>query len=183
MKRVLTAALFLFVVALPCSARGLRVGGSIGYYSVADSVYKDTYGSGNLMYGVFLGHDLLRILEIRGEVSYFWDKGETTLTKEKIELSMIPVVIGVRIKPIEAKKLSPYVGAGVDFYSFKEKARLGNTSGSTTGFHIEGGSYIGLGQRFCLDLNLRYARAEAQPFDEKIGLGGWRAGLGLGYSF
>jgi hypothetical protein len=54
--------------------------------------------------------------------------------------------------------------------------------GSTTGFHIEGGSYIAVGRRFHIDLNLRYVKADAKPFDETIKLGGWRAGVGVGYS-
>ena len=159
------------------------MGGSIGYYSVADSIYKDTYGSGNLIYDGSLSYDLLRHFEIRGEVGYFKDKGQLTLTREEIKFSMIPVVLGMRAKLVKIKELSPYLGAGVDFYSFKERARLGDTSGSTTGFHIEAGSYIALGRRFYMDLNLRYVKADAKPFDETIRLGGWRAGVGVGYSF
>jgi opacity protein-like surface antigen len=89
----------------------------------------------------------------------------------------------MRVKLIEIKKLSPYLGAGVDFYFFKERARMGDTSDSTTGFHIEGGSYIALGQRFHIDLYLRYIKADAKPFDETIQLGGLRAGVGVSYSF
>jgi opacity protein-like surface antigen len=183
MKPVFCALVCLLVFAVYSSGAAFRVGGSVGYYSVDDSIYKNTYGSGNLIYGGSLSYDLWRNFEIRGEVSYFRDKGEMTLTKEEIKLSLIPVVIGIRAKLVKIKKLSPYLGVGVDFYSFKEKARLGDTSGSTTGFHIEGGSYIALGQRFHIDLNLRYAKADAKPFDETIKLGGWRTGVGVSYSF
>jgi len=183
MKQILNTLAYLLIFTLYSSAGALRVGGSIGYYSVADSIYKDTYGSGNFIYGGSLSYDLLRNLEIRGEVGYFKDKGEMTLTQEEINFSMIPVVIGMRVKLVKIKKLSPYLGAGVDFCSYKERSRLGDTSESTVGFHIEGGSYIALGQRFHIDLNLRYVKADAQPFDETIQLGGWRAGVGVGYSF
>lgn len=183
MKNVLRILAYLLFFTLYSSAGALRVGGSIGYYSVADSIYRDTYGSGNLIYDGSLSYDLLSNFEIRGEVSYFKDRGEMTLTQEEIRFSMIPVVIGVRAKLVQIKKISPYLGAGVDFYSFKERARLGNTSDSTTGFHIEAGSYIALGRRFYMDFNLRYVKADAQPFDETIRLGGWRAGVGVGYSF
>lgn len=183
MKNVLRILAYLLIFTLYSSAGALRVGGSIGYYSVADSIYRDTYGSGNLIYDGSLSYDLLSNFEIRGEVGYFKDKGEMTLTREEIKFSMIPVVIGIRVKLVQIKKISPYLGAGVDFYSFKERARLGNTSDSTTGFHIEGGSYIALGKRFRMDFNLRYVKADAQPFDETIKLGGWRAGVGVGYSF
>jgi opacity protein-like surface antigen len=183
MKQLLNTLAYLLIFTLYSSAGALRVGGSIGYYSVADSIYKDTYGSGDFIYGGSLSYDLLRSFEIRGEVGYFKDKGEMTLTQEEIKFSMIPVVIGMRVKLVKIKKLSPYLGAGVDFCSYKERSRLGDTSESTVGFHIEGGSYIALGQRFHIDLNLRYVKADAQPFDETIKLGGWRAGVGVEYSF
>jgi len=183
MRPILNRLAFVLIFTLYSSAGGFRVGGSIGYYSVADSIYKNTYGSGNFIYGGSLSYDLLRSFEIRGEVGYFKDKGEMTLTREEIEFSMIPVVIGMRVKLVKIEKLSPYLGAGVDFYSFKERARLGDTSDSTVGFHIEGGSYIALGKGFHIDLNLRYVKADAEPFDETIKLGGWRAGVGVGYSF
>jgi len=183
MKKILNILAYLLIFTLYSSAGGFRVGGSIGYYSVADSIYKDTYGSGNFIYAGFLSYDLLRNFEIRGEIGYLKDKGEMTLTKEEIKFLMIPVVIGMRVKLIKIKKLSPYLGAGVDFYFFKERARMGDTSDSTTGFHIEGGSYIALGQRFHIDLYLRYIKADAKPFDETIQLGGLRAGVGVSYSF
>jgi opacity protein-like surface antigen len=183
MKQILNILAFALIFTLYSSGGELRVGGSIGYYSVADSIYKNTYGSGNLICDGSLSYDLLRNYEIRGEVGYFKDKGEMTLTQEEIKFSMILVVIGMRVKLAKIKKISPYLGAGVDFYSYRERARLGDTSDSTVGFHIEGGSYIALGQRFRLDFNLRYVKADAQPFDETIKLGGWRAGVGVGYSF
>lgn len=183
MRHALSIPAGLLVLTLCCSAERFRAGGSISYYSLADSIYKETYGSGNLIYDASLGYDVLNYLEIRGEVGYFKDKGETTLTREEIKFSMTPVVIGLRAKLAKSGKLSPYLGAGVDFISFKETARLGDTSDSTTGFHFEAGSYVALGQRFSLDINLRYVKADAQPLDETIKLGGWKAGLGVGYSF
>lgn len=183
MKKFIIIITSIFCFNIFASSEGIRVGGSIGYYSVADSIYRDTYGSGNFMYGVFLSYDLMRNFELRGEVNYLKDEGEMTLTKEEIKFSIIPVVLGARIKLIEIKNLSPYLGAGVDFYSFRERARIGDTSDSTLGYHIEGGSYIFLGQRFYIDLNLRYIKADAKPYDETLKLGGFKVGIGGGYSF
>jgi len=183
MKKGLNILPFLLIFALYSSAEGFRVGGSIGPYFVADSIYKDTYGSGNLIYHGFLSYDLSRHFEIRAELGYFKDKGEMTLTREEIKFSMVPIVLGMRAILVKVGKFSPYLGVGVDFCSFRERARLGDTSGSTTGFHLEGGSYMDVGRGFSLDLGFRYVTAEAQPFDEKIKLGGWSAGFGVGYSF
>ena len=183
MKKSVIIMTSLFCFSLFASAEGFRVGGSVGYYSVSDSIYRDTYGSGNLMYGVSLSRDFARILELRGELGYFKDKGVMTLTKEEIRFSLIPVVIGIRTKLIQIENLNPYLGAGIDISFFKERARIGNTSDSTTGYYVEGGCYVALGQRFHIDLNLRYVKADAEPYDEKLKLGGLKIGIGGGYSF
>ena len=182
-KSLLITASVLFCFTIFAFPEGVRVGGSAGYYWVADDIYRDTYGKGNLMFGVFLSYDFMRNVELRGEVGCLKDKGEMTLTKEEIEFSLLPIVLGARIKLIEIKNLSPYLGAGVDFYSYKEKARIGDTSDSTLGYHVEGGCYISFGQRFYVDVNLRYVKADAKPFDETFKLGGFKLGIGGGYSF
>lgn len=183
MKKSIVIIVSMFCLSIFASSEGFRVGGSVGYYSLSDSIYRNTYGSGNLMYGASLGFDLTRNFELRGGVGFFRDIGETTLTKEEIEFSMVPVVLGVRVKLIDIRNLTPYLGAGVDIYFFKEKARLGDTSDSTFGYHVEGGGYISLGQRFYIDLNLRYVKADAKPYEETLKLGGFRVGIGGGYSF
>ena len=183
MKRVSIIILTLVFLAIFAQAEGFRLGGSCGYYAVADSLYKDAYGSGSFMVGGFFSYDLIKFLELRGEIGYFRDTGKMTLTGEEIKFSIIPVVVGMRLKPLKIKNLNPYLGAGIDFTFFKEKASLGDTSDSTTGFHIETGTTIDLGRRFHVDLNLRYVKADARPYDETIRLGGWRTGIGVGYSF
>jgi opacity protein-like surface antigen len=183
MKHLASILACLLVLPLISSAAKLRVGGSLSYYSVSDPIYNGIYGSGNLSYGASLSYDPLRNLEIRGEVGCFKDKGKTTLTREEITFSMTPVVIGLRAKWVMTAKFSPYLGAGVDFVSFREKARLGETSDSATGFHLEVGSYVELGRGLHLDFNLRYIKVEARPIDETIRLGGWRSGIGAGLSF
>jgi len=183
MKQIFGLLTILFSVVLYSSGEGFKAGGSIGPYFVSDSVYQDTYGSGSLSYEGFLSYDLSKRIEIRAAAGYFKDKGETTLTREEITFSMVPLVIGMRVKLVRMGRFDPYLGVGVDFYTFKERARLGDTSDSTTGFHLEGGSYVALGQRFYVDINLRYVKADAQPLDEVVRLGGWRAGVGVGYSF
>ena len=183
MKKSVLIAASIFFFNIFVTSEGFKGGGSVGYYSLPDSIYRDTYGSGNLMCGAFLSCDLMRNFELRGEVSYFKDTGVMTLTKEAITFSMIPVVIGVRIKLIEIKNLRPYLGAGAGLYFFKERVRIGDTSDSTAGYHVEGGSYISIGKRFFIDLNLRYVKADTKPYDETLNLGGFRVGIGGGYSF
>jgi len=183
MKRILGFLAFLFVLVLPAAAKAFHLAGSLGYYFLADPIYKDTYGSGGLIMEGFFSYDLSKRLEIRTAVGYFTAQGKMTLTREEIRFCMVPVVIGVRVKPVKLGKFDPYFGIGLDYYAFKETARPGNTSDSTTGFQLAGGTCLSLTETLQLDINLCFVKADAQPLDEVIRLGGWRAGVGLGYTF
>jgi opacity protein-like surface antigen len=167
-------------------AEGFKVGLSFNHYSPQDSIYKDIYGKGNLMLGGSLSYEIKTIikLELRAEANYFQDKGEMTATKEEISFTLVPIAVGLRFRVID-KKVSPYLGAGVDFCSYKEKLpeRFEQVSELKVGFHVETGSYLNLTKRFHIDLNVRYVKVDANPFDETIKLGGLRAGIGIGFSF
>jgi hypothetical protein len=164
-------------------SRAFKVGGLLSYYSVADSLFKDLYGTGTLMFGGSLAYDVLPRLEIRGEISYFKDQGTTSLTQEKIELSIIPLVLGVRYSGFDFDRLSLYLGIGLGSYRYEEKARIGDTSGSTLGYHAEGGLYFFLSGKVHFDVFVRYVKATAEPYDEKIELGGLNTGIGISFVF
>ena len=163
----------------------LKAGGSVNYYAISDFLFKDLYGTGNFMFGGHVSFEIIDKYEIRGEVNYFRDTGEMPITGEEIKFTFMPIVLGIRYKVLKVSIISPYLGAGVNFISYKEYVpdRFENVSESTTGYHIEAGSYINMTGRFYIDINVRYIKADVEPFDEKIKLGGFRAGLGFGISF
>jgi opacity protein-like surface antigen len=177
--------LFLFIdgQAFP---QGFKAGVYLAYYSVNDSVFKDVYGTGSLMFGASLSADIMKRLELRAEIDYFSSKGEMTLSKEEVTYTLIPIVAALRFRIFDAKRISPYLGAGLDFCSYKEKVPErfgGDISGSKTGFHGELGTYVNLSRKLQLDINLRYLKAAIEPFNEKREIGGFRAGIGVGYRF
>jgi len=188
MKKIMTLTFTLLLMigfSHYALAKGIKVGCSLNYYSPQDSLYKDIYGKGNLMFNASLSYEVIRRFELRVEANYFRDKGEMTLTKEKITFNVIPIVIGARLRLIDLSVLSPYLGAGVDYYAYKESLpdRFEDVSESEIGFHAEVGSYLNIIQGFYLDVNVRYIKVDTRPFDETIKLGGFRAGVGIGFSF
>jgi opacity protein-like surface antigen len=164
---------------------GFRVGGSVNYYSVEDPVFKDTYGQGNLMYGVSFSFEAIKKFELRAEANYFREKGEMTLTEEEITFTLRPVILGLRLKLVDVGLVSVYLGGGAGYYSYIENLpdRFENVEESTIGYHTETGVYVNVVPKFYLDFNVRYSIANAKPFDETIKLGGFRAGIGFGFSF
>jgi opacity protein-like surface antigen len=182
---LLTSIVILMILSHPAYSQKLKAGGSLNYYTVTDSLYKDVYGAGNIMFGGSLSYEVLKSLELRAEASYFKQKGEMTLSQEEITLTLIPLILGARVYFFEFNPLTIYLGTGMDFYAYKEKLpdRFEEVSESTIGYHLEAGSYVNIWRKVYLDMNFRYIKADAKPFDETINLGGFRAGIGIGFQF
>jgi hypothetical protein len=183
--RIITPLVLSLVVLfnLPAFSGSVTIGGIFGYYSVSDTIYKDLYGPGSFLYGGFVSIGMMNRCELRGDISYFKDNGKTSLTGENTVFSLAPAAVGARINLIKVKSLRPYVGLGVSFNFYNERARIGDTSDIAVGFYFEGGSYILIGERFRFDLHLRYIRSNIKPYDETIKLGGINTRIGLGYTF
>lgn len=183
---IMTLAIFLMTsLSSPALAQTFKIGSHVNYHSPTDSIYKEVYGKGGPMYGASLSGNVFWKIEIRAEVNYFQDKGRMTLTEEEVKFTLTPIVVGMRVRMIETNRLSAYLGAGFDFCPYKEDLpdRFEDVSESAIGYHIEVGTYVYLFRGFYGDIHIRYLRLDAEPFEEKIKLGGLRAGIGIGYRF
>ena len=162
---------------------GIGVGAH--YYSIPDSLYKEVYREASLMFNGFLSFEFTKNLEFRAEFNHFKKNGETTYKQEPVTLTLTPLIAGIRFK-IAAGMITPYVGAGIAYFLYNEDVPESfgeDVSDSTIGFHGEVGVYFHLSKKLLLDINGRYVKADAKPFEEKIGLGGISAGVGVKYSF
>lgn len=166
-------------------AENFKLGGSFNYYSVTDSIFNEVYEDGGLMFGGSLSYEPIKRLEIRGEANYYHAKGGMTFTQEEVTFTIIPIVIGLRIWIVEIQKFKPYLGTGLNLYSYKEELpdRFDDISDSTIGFHLEGGTYLNLVKMFYLDFNVRYSFATTKSTHGNVKLGGLRAGIGIGIQF
>lgn len=188
MKKIihLSFTLLFFIISTQAFAQGFKAGVSLAYYSVDDSAFKDAYGTGNMMFGASLSADIYKKLELRAEINYFSAKGEMTLSKEEITYTLMPIVAGLRFRVIETKRISPYLGAGLDFCSYKEKVPErfgGDITGSKTGIHGEVGMYVHISQKLQIDINFRYTSAKIEVLEKDREIGGLRAGVGVEYRF
>lgn len=176
---------FLISLSTYSFALGFKVGGSVNYYSVEDVIFKDTYGEGNLMFGISLSFEPIKKIELRAEANHFREQGEMTLTKEEITFTLRPVILGLRLRFADLGLVSLYLGGGAGYYFYTENLpdRFEDVSESTIGYHGEAGCYVNVVPKFYLDFNVRYSIVSAKPFDETIKLGGIRAGIGFGFSF
>lgn len=188
MKKLMILAIAMFSLGLSFQlySQGFKAGAYLTYYSVNDTAFKDAYGTGNMMFGVSLSADIVKKLELRAEINYFASKGEMTLSKEEITYTLMPIVAGLRFRVFDTKRISPYLGAGIDFCSYKEKVPErfgGDITGSKTGIHGEVGTYVNLSNKFQIDVNFRYTKAAIEIFNREREIGGFRAGVGLEFQF
>ena len=183
MKKTTLIIVGILLFAAFSYSQAIKIGGTLGYRSVTSSIFQDLYGSGAVMFGGSLAYEALPALELRGEIRYFKAEGTMNVTDETIKLSIVPLVLGFRYSGLGFNQVALFLGAGIGSYRYKETARIGDTSDSTLGYHVEGGLYIFPARKVHFDVYVRYVKAAAEPFDETIELGGLYGGIGIGFRF
>ena len=121
------------------------------------------------------------------------DKTETTFFGNVDKLKINQASLGIIYRPLVWKVLEPFVGAGLEFYSYSEKVEgdsdIPDTSGNAMGFHIQAGTYVNIykflagkvffrlnGVKKTLDVPL-------PDGSDKLDLGGKEFGVGLVFKF
>lgn len=152
----------------------------IGSYSMNEPRFKAAYQKGGLIGGFSLSVFIVRDFDFYFEMREFYKSGELTYTKEKTQLLLLPVSLGLRYsRPLGL--FCPYLGVGIDYYFYGETNAIGSLVNYTRGFHFQGGSYFKISRKspVWLNLRLKYTRAKTEENNIEIQLGGFEFGLGL----
>jgi len=122
----------------------------------------------------------------------YTDKTRTTYYGKEDKFKINQASLGVVYRPIIWKILEPFVGAGIEIYSYSEKIEgdaLPGTSGNAFGFHVQGGTYVNIykflaGKVFVRLNSVKKTLSEALPDGAtKLDLGGKEFGVGLVFKF
>jgi hypothetical protein len=151
------------------------------YLHPSEKAFRDIYGGGT-MYGGELSIGVWRGLEVWFGGCYFSKKGELTFTKEETKLEIYPIGGGLKYR-LSTGIFDLYAGAGLNYYRYKESNPLGDVSKGGLGYIGKIGSYVKITRRFLIDLYVNYSYCKMKPADFEINIGGFEAGIGLGYSF
>ena len=136
-------------------------------------------------------HTLYNI-DVWASYRIYTDKTKTTFYGREDKFKLNQASLGLVYRPIVWKILEPFVGAGVEIYSYSEKiegGELPGTSGNAFGFHVQGGTYISIykflaGKVFVRLNGVKKTLAEALPDGTtKLDLGGMEFGVGLVFKF
>ena len=167
-----------------------------GMKMISENICKEIYGSTNLVLSADLGFRIGKSLELFLHTDNLSLKGETTTTKEKTSFKLSPIEFGLRFL-MEKKKISPYIGAGGGFYSYKDEIQfqdeVSKVSGNQFGFFTEAGFRYGFTKSFFFDLKVKYIFLDVEPdapeentngsiYPEKRNLGGFAIIAAIGIS-
>lgn len=151
------------------------------YFHPSEETFRDIYGGG-IKYGGELSIGVWRELEMWFGGSYFSRTGELTFTKEETKIEIYPIGGGLKYR-LSKGILSLYIGAGLNYYQYKESNPLGDVSKGGLGYGGKIGSYVKVTRGLLIDLYVDYSYCKMKPADFEINIGGIEAGIGLGYRF
>ncbi|MBN2400663.1 MAG: HlyD family efflux transporter periplasmic adaptor subunit [Candidatus Aminicenantes bacterium] len=156
--------------------------------------------------GLEFSYQAVDKIDIWATAKFYTVKQTTLFFEDTVRFTLIPFSIGGRFRPAKLGSLEPFVGAGINFYYYRESikgvAELDPTSGLAFGFHFQGGTYFYFSPSFLKSIFAKHNRsllgeifvkfnivnktlAEALPEDEgnKLDLGGFEMGIGLAVKF
>jgi len=152
-----------------------------GYFQPSDENFREIYGGG-LAYGGELNLRVSSNWWLCVGLDYFSRTGQLTFTKERTELTIIPLGMGLAyfqsLHPAEV-----YLALGWHYFKYKESNPIGMAEKGSSGVTLEPGILLVVFRGLRLRVFFRYSYYRLQPADYRINIGGLQPGLALGYRF
>jgi multidrug efflux pump subunit AcrA (membrane-fusion protein)/outer membrane protein W len=183
-----------------------RIGLVFGRFSINDKNLRAFYLNWfKNIPGIELSAHTLYNVDIWLSYKIFSEKQLTTYYGNELKFKLVPLSIGLRYRFPKWRFVEPFVGAGLNLYSYSEtisgESDLENTMGKATGFHFQGGAYLDINPAFTRkfsqkhnifllgEIFLKYnivkkTLAEMLPDEtDQLDLGGLEVGVGLVVKF
>ncbi|MGD2295285.1 MAG: hypothetical protein PVF22_05560 [Candidatus Aminicenantes bacterium] len=178
MKKACSLIAALFLVAMFIHARSVTIEAKGSYFYPSEEAFQDIYGGG-LMYGGEVSVSIWKNLELWVGGCYFTQDGLLTFTQEDTTLKILPFGGGLKYR-ITNGVLGLYIGAGVNYYDYRESNVIGDVQKGGVGGVAKLGLYIEPVKMFVVDVFAEYSYCKMTPADFTINIGGIKAGIGLG---
>ena len=181
-KMVILCMIMLFLGVSVFSQRSTLLSATGKFLFPSDKNYKDIYGN-NVLYPEFKAEfSVYGNLYAWGGYGFLSATGETPILKEETKSTQHFISFGLAYINIVPKSLGFKIGAGGIYVKYKEEALGEVLKDSAFGFCVEGGLFYFIGDTFFIQAVVGYISASDKPTDEKIKLGGFNAGIGVGIS-
>jgi hypothetical protein len=165
----------------PPQKRNNYIKAGVNYFSPPEQRFKDVYGSG-MTYSGEIGIGIWKGLKLWIGGSYFTKKGELFFTKEETKVQIFPMGGGLKYLLTEGSA-NLYSGMGLYYYQFKETNPIGDVSKGGLGYVGQVGVFVKAIGGLIIDFNLDYSYCRMRPVERSINIGGFQAGIKLGYEF
>jgi hypothetical protein len=157
--------------------------------TLADGRFKDVFGHRTKS---CLALDLTQVLFASGRLAVAFGAeyqrlslvGQSTITGQATQVSIAPLNLGLRFI-FRAGYLWPYASTSLAVYHYEEKSSLKNTMGTSTGFSLQGGLFIGTPSFKLLRAKVffQWTRVVTEENGLQVNLGGMEIGAGLALAF
>jgi hypothetical protein len=159
-------------------------------YVNGDEHFESIYGKNH----AFSGGGIDYLIFIKGKdgigfsLDFIWisPRGETTYSKNKVMLSMIPISLSA-LYIRRFGRLLPYVGVGGEYFYFQENYPESfydvSFTDTTFGYNIQLGTFLKISSSLYAKAYFKYHSAATETESRKISLGGNELGLRLSYHF
>jgi opacity protein-like surface antigen len=132
-------------------------------------------------------------IDVWASYRIYRDETTTTFFGNKDKFRINAASVGVVYRPVVWTILEPFVGAGLEIYSYSEhiegETDIPGTSGNASGFHFQAGTHVNIAKFLAAKLFFRLNSAKktlANPLPDgttKLDLGGKEFGIGLVFRF
>ncbi len=177
-KKILFILIFILFLFNLNSKILVKIGPFAGLYANSDSKLKEIYNGQELFSGGEGGIIFYKGLGVFLRAGYIRFTSITEPLEDVTKLSLIPVDLSVRYY-FELGSISPFIGIGYRFLSFKEEAKLGENEfvldEKANSVIAEGGLELYLSKRFSIQLSLSYCKTPVSPTGVEVDLGGINA--------
>jgi membrane fusion protein (multidrug efflux system) len=169
-----------------------HIGATVNAYSINDEAFSNFYNTQKRWMGFQAGIETLAHISIWGSIKYYKDDYQPETNPELNEFKITATSIGIKYSPLQLSVFKPYIGVGLDFYSFEENVGselLEDVKDSASGFDINAGTFLRFKSVKFLEVQLGFKYTfikkilERYETEYEFDLGGFEAILGLLLTF
>lgn len=157
------------------------------YFQPSDQDFKDIYKIEGekftdwIAYGAEVSITLWKGFGVWAGGHYFKKTGKLSFTGEETNITMMPVYGGVKVR-LSKGTISPYIGAGVGYFKYKEENPIGTVDKGDIGYIGQAGIMFKISV-LVIDFQASYTYCKVKPLELEENLGGLQGGIGIGFEF
>jgi len=186
-KRFIISGIGFILLCTIINADENRIAISGSLFCPSEKAFREIYGT-DMMFGLDIGRNIWKAVELHLEINYYSKRGQLTLTKERTRIKLIPLALSSRYTFLK-RKINLYAGLGLTYNSFEEKNPIGKVKEYKLGFAIKVGAFKRIKgfkkfiKVFIMDAYLNYSYCKMKPAEIKFDAGGINVGIAFGTEF